>query len=157
MYCLLLGNLYGRGASDNKAPVLAWIHTVEVYKALNIVRQVEIKWNVIILQMQHVAIDFLSRVWRSNCVLQELPVNVKFIIEGMEETGSNGLDDMIVAQNDTFFSDVDYIIISDCVWLSKRPALTYGTRGNCYFFAQVLRLKHSDAFHVPSPAICRFL
>ncbi|XP_042597776.1 cytosolic non-specific dipeptidase [Cyprinus carpio] len=97
------GNLYGRGASDNKAPVLAWIHTVEVYKALNI----------------------------------DLPVNVKFIIEGMEETGSNGLDDMIVAQKDSFFSDVDYIIISDCVWLSKRPALTYGTRGNCYFFAEV--------------------
>ncbi|RXN05181.1 cytosolic non-specific dipeptidase-like protein [Labeo rohita] len=97
------GNLYGRGASDNKAPVLAWIHTVEVYKALNI----------------------------------DLPVNVKFIIEGMEETGSNGLDDMIVAQKDSFFSDVDYTIISDCVWLSKRPALTYGTRGNCYFFAEV--------------------
>uniref|UniRef100_A0A673KQE8 Beta-Ala-His dipeptidase-like n=1 Tax=Sinocyclocheilus rhinocerous TaxID=307959 RepID=A0A673KQE8_9TELE len=97
------GNLYGRGASDNKAPVLAWIHTVEVYKALNI----------------------------------DLPVNVKFIIEGMEETGSNGLDDMIVAQKDSFFSDVDYIIISDCVWLSRRPALTYGTRGNCYFFAEV--------------------
>lgn len=97
------GNLYGRGASDNKAPVLAWIHTVEVYKALNI----------------------------------ELPVNVKFIIEGMEETGSDGLDAMIVAQKDTFFSDVDYIIISDCGWLSRRPALTYGTRGNCYFLAEV--------------------
>ncbi|KAM9513209.1 cytosolic non-specific dipeptidase-like isoform 1-T8 [Salvelinus alpinus] len=97
------GHLYGRGASDNKAPVLAWIHTVEVYQALSI----------------------------------DLPVNVKFIIEGMEETGSNGLDAMIVAQKDTFFSDVDYIIISDCGWLSRRPALTYGTRGNCYFFAEV--------------------
>ncbi|KAG7239069.1 hypothetical protein INR49_030216, partial [Caranx melampygus] len=97
------GNLYGRGASDNKAPVLAWIHTVEAYQALNM----------------------------------ELPVNVKFVIEGMEETGSNGLDAMILAQRDTFFSDVDYIIISDCGWLSTRPALTYGTRGNCYFFAEV--------------------
>ncbi|KAF0022657.1 hypothetical protein F2P81_025049 [Scophthalmus maximus] len=97
------GNLYGRGASDNKAPVLAWIHAVEAYQALNM----------------------------------ELPVNVKFVIEGMEETGSNGLDAMIVAQRDTFFSDVDYIVISDCGWLSRRPALTYGTRGNCYFFAEV--------------------
>ncbi|XP_076135565.1 cytosolic non-specific dipeptidase [Alosa pseudoharengus] len=97
------GNLYGRGASDNKAPVLAWIHAVEAYQALNL----------------------------------DLPVNVKFIIEGMEETGSNGLDSMIVAKRDTFFSDVDYIIISDCGWLSRRPALTYGTRGNCYFFAEV--------------------
>lgn len=97
------GNLYGRGASDNKAPVLAWMHAVEAYQALNI----------------------------------ELPVNVKFLIEGMEETGSNGLDAMILAQRDTFFSNVDYIIISDCGWLSRRPALTYGTRGNCYFFAEV--------------------
>ncbi|XP_034730285.1 cytosolic non-specific dipeptidase [Etheostoma cragini] len=97
------GNLYGRGASDNKAPVLAWIHAVEAYQALNM----------------------------------ELPVNVKFLIEGMEETGSNGLDAMIMAQRDTFFSDVDYIIISDCGWLSRRPALTYGTRGNCYFYAEV--------------------
>lgn len=70
-------------------------------------------------------------------VHQELPVNVKFVIEGMEETGSNGLDAMILAQRDTFFSDVDYIIISDCGWLSRRPALTYGTRGNCYFYAEV--------------------
>ena len=69
---------------------------------------------------------------------QELPVNMKFVIEGMEETGSNGLDAMILAQRDTFFSDVDYIIISDCGWLSTRPALTYGTRGNCYFFAEVV-------------------
>ncbi|XP_077432736.1 cytosolic non-specific dipeptidase [Vanacampus margaritifer] len=99
----LNGNLYGRGASDNKAPVLAWIHAVEAYKSLNM----------------------------------ELPVNVKFIVEGMEETGSNGLDAMIQSHKDTFFSDVDYIIISDCGWLSRKPALTYGTRGNCYFFAEV--------------------
>ncbi|XP_027017134.2 beta-Ala-His dipeptidase isoform X3 [Tachysurus fulvidraco] len=97
------GNLYGRGASDNKAPVLAWIHAVEAYKALNM----------------------------------ELPVNVKFLIEGMEETGSDGLDVLVEAQRDEFFSDVDVIIISDCSWQSARPALTYGTRGNCYFFAQV--------------------
>lgn len=69
-------------------------------------------------------------------------MNVKFIIEGMEETGSNGLDAMIVAQRDTFFSDVDYIIISDCGWLSRRPGLTYGTRGNCYFYAEVVFLKY---------------
>lgn len=70
-------------------------------------------------------------------------MNVKFVIEGMEETGSNGLDTMILAQRDTFFSDVDYIIISDCGWLSRRPALTYGTRGNCYFFAEVVYQNHN--------------
>ncbi len=34
-----LGNLYGRGASDNKAPVLAWIHAVEAYQALKMVSE----------------------------------------------------------------------------------------------------------------------
>lgn len=38
MVILPSGNLYGRGASDNKAPVLAWIHAVEAYQALNMVR-----------------------------------------------------------------------------------------------------------------------
>lgn len=40
MLILPSGNLYGRGASDNKAPVLAWIHAVEAYQALNMVRGV---------------------------------------------------------------------------------------------------------------------
>uniref|UniRef100_A0A8C5MAR7 Carnosine dipeptidase 1 n=1 Tax=Leptobrachium leishanense TaxID=445787 RepID=A0A8C5MAR7_9ANUR len=96
------GNLYGRGATDNKGPVLAWIHAVETYKALK----------------------------------KDIPVNLKFIIEGVEETGSPGLEDLI-EKHIHFFSDVDYIVISDNVRLSKKPALTYGTRGNAYFFVEV--------------------
>lgn len=64
-------------------------------------------------------------------------MNVKFLIEGMEEIGSKGLDVLVEAQKDVFFSDVDYIVLSDCSWKSAHPALTYGTRGNCYFSAQV--------------------
>lgn len=33
-----LGNLYGRGATDNKGPVLAWLHAVESYQATEKVR-----------------------------------------------------------------------------------------------------------------------
>ncbi|KAG7469952.1 hypothetical protein MATL_G00134320 [Megalops atlanticus] len=97
------GNLYGRGATDNKGPVLAWLHAVEAYQATK----------------------------------QELPVNLKFIIEGMEETGSDGLEELTRQRNESFFSDVDYIVISDNVWVSRRPALTYGTRGSTYFFVEV--------------------
>lgn len=35
-HCVLsccLGNLYGRGATDNKGPVLAWLHAIETYQA----------------------------------------------------------------------------------------------------------------------------
>lgn len=38
----------------------------------------------------------------------------------MEESGSEGLDDLIFARKDTFFKDVDYICISDNYWLRKK-------------------------------------
>ncbi|XP_046304589.2 LOW QUALITY PROTEIN: beta-Ala-His dipeptidase [Marmota monax] len=64
---------------------------------------------------------------------QDLPVNFKFILEGMEEAGSVTLEELIKKEKDRFFSSVDYIVISDNLWLSQtKPALTYGTRGNSY-------------------------
>lgn len=69
---------------------------------------------------------------------QEVPVNIRFCLEGMEESGSEGLDELIFAQKDTFFKDVDYICISDNYWLGKKkPCITYGLRGICYFFIEV--------------------
>ncbi|XP_069885050.1 beta-Ala-His dipeptidase [Dipodomys merriami] len=98
------GKLYGRGTTDNKGPVLAWINAVSAFRALN----------------------------------QDLPVNVKFILEGMEEAGSVGLEELVRKEKDRFFSSVDYIVISDNLWISRRrPALTYGTRGNSYFTVEV--------------------
>ncbi|XP_069587068.1 beta-Ala-His dipeptidase-like isoform X4 [Ranitomeya imitator] len=108
------GNLYGRGATDNKGPVLAWIHAIDAYIATK----------------------------------KDIPVNLKFIIEGVEETGSPGLEELLKEHED-FFSDVDYVVISDNVWLSRKPALTYGTRGNAYFFIEVESGKkdlHSGTF-----------
>ncbi|XP_051879929.1 cytosolic non-specific dipeptidase-like [Pristis pectinata] len=97
------GKLYGRGASDDKGPVLAWLHAIEAVQALK----------------------------------QELPVNLKFIFEAMEESGSKGLEKILSEKNATYFSNVDYIVISDSGWLSSNPALTYGTRGLCYFLVEV--------------------
>ncbi|EFB24585.1 hypothetical protein PANDA_013727, partial [Ailuropoda melanoleuca] len=69
---------------------------------------------------------------------QEIPVNVRFCLEGMEESGSEGLDDLIFSRKDTFFKDVDYVCISDNYWLGKKkPCITYGLRGICYFFIEV--------------------
>nr|XP_021529208.1 beta-Ala-His dipeptidase isoform X2 [Aotus nancymaae] len=98
------GKLYGRGATDNKGPVLAWIHAVSAFRALE----------------------------------RDLPVNIKFIIEGMEEAGSVALEELMEKEKDRFFSGVDYIVISDNLWISQRkPAITYGTRGNSYFTVEV--------------------
>ncbi|NXD49883.1 CNDP1 dipeptidase, partial [Corvus moneduloides] len=101
---IFIRNLYGRGATDNKGPVLAWINAVETFRALKLA----------------------------------MPVNFKFVIEGMEEAGSLGLEKLLEEENQSFFSDVDYIVISDNLWLSnKKPALTYGSRGNACFFVEV--------------------
>ncbi|XP_061178072.1 cytosolic non-specific dipeptidase-like [Saccostrea echinata] len=98
------GKLYGRGSTDDKGPVLAWMNCIEA--------------------MQEIGM--------------EIPINLKFIFEGMEETGSEGLDDFVLSKKDIFLKDVDFVCISDNYWLGKKkPCLTYGLRGICYFFLEV--------------------
>ena len=71
------GKLYGRGAADNKSPLMAHLE----------------------------AYDFLMRTYG------QLPVNVKFIFEGCEESGSKGLPEFLEKNRDklqadlVFFSD----------------------------------------------------
>ncbi|XP_055374696.1 cytosolic non-specific dipeptidase [Condylostylus longicornis] len=98
------GKMYARGASDDKGPVLCWIHAIEAYQKLNI----------------------------------EIPVNIKFVFEGMEESGSEGLDELLFSRKDDFLKSVDYVCISDNYWLGKnKPCITYGLRGICYFYIEV--------------------
>ncbi|CAB4004499.1 cytosolic non-specific dipeptidase [Paramuricea clavata] len=67
-----------------------------------------------------------------------IPLNLKFVFEGMEESGSTGLDDLIESEKDGFFKSVDYITISDNYWLgTSKPCLTYGLRGVIYFHVTV--------------------
>ncbi|KAF1380931.1 hypothetical protein PFLUV_G00169190 [Perca fluviatilis] len=76
-------------------------------------------------------------------IQQELPINIKFCFEGMEESGSEGLDELVFSQKDSFLKDVDYICISDNYWLGKtKPCITYGLRGICYFFIEEKILMH---------------
>jgi len=99
------GKLYGRGSTDDKGPVLGWIHALQAYQSLGM----------------------------------EIPVNVKFCFEGMEESGSEGLDELLMSWKDTdFMKSVDYVCISDNYWLGKnKPCITYGLRGICYFYLEV--------------------
>ncbi|EIN06612.1 CNDP dipeptidase [Punctularia strigosozonata HHB-11173 SS5] len=83
-----------------------------------------------------------------------LPVNLRFCFEGMEESGSEGLDDAIEAEvkkgKDGWFHGVDCVCISDNYWLNDRtPCLTYGLRGLTYFKVTVTgpaRDLHSGVF-----------
>jgi len=70
----------------------------------------------------------------------KIPVNIKFILEGMEEYGSDGLFETIQTESkpNKFLSDVDFFCISDNYWLGKhKPCLTYGLRGLAYFQCSV--------------------
>ncbi len=56
----------------------------------------------------------------------------------MEESGSEGLDEIVLGRKDTFLKDVDFVCISDNYWLgTNKPCLTYGLRGLSYFCLEV--------------------
>ncbi|KAL1931058.1 hypothetical protein VTP01DRAFT_10195 [Rhizomucor pusillus] len=108
--------LIGRGATDDKGPILGWINVVDAHQKLGL----------------------------------ELPVNLKFCLEGMEESGSEGLEAVIYDQAKKYFADVDAVCISDNYWLgTTKPCLTYGLRGVSYFHLHIsgpARDLHSGVF-----------
>lgn len=110
------GKLYGRGASDDKGPVICWLNAIEAYQKTG----------------------------------QQVPVNIKFVFEAMEESGSEGLDELLEKEKNDFLANVDYVCISDNYWLGKeKPCITYGLRGICYFDVEIQCAKkdlHSGVF-----------
>lgn len=98
------GRMFGRGATDDKGPVLGWLNAIEAH--------------------QKAGIDF--------------PVNLLMCFEGMEEYGSEGLDELIEAEGKKFFADADAVCISDNYWLgTEKPCLTYGLRGCNYYSVEI--------------------
>ncbi len=93
----------------------------------------------------------------------ELPVQIKFLVEGEEECGSKGMYEFLDGKYDNGIAvkekiQADIAVISDmCQYGPEIPAITYGLRGICYF---ELRLTgpnqdlHSGAFggSVANPA-----
>lgn len=77
-----------------------------------------------------------------------LPLNVKFIIEGEEEIGSDHLGKFISQHKDLLKCDA--VLVSDTSLYDKGiPTLTYGLRGLTYFEVEVVgpnRDLHSGAF-----------
>jgi len=61
-----------------------------------------------------------------------LPVNLKFIIEGEEEVGSESLEEFIAGNADRLACDC--VVVSDGAQFARgQPAITYGLRGIAYF------------------------
>ena len=80
----------------------------------------------------------------------EIPINIKFVFEAMEESGSEGLDNILEKHKNSFLADVDFTCISDNYWLGKKkPCLTYGLRGVCYYCVEIMAPKqdlHSGVY-----------
>lgn len=65
-------------------------------------------------------------------VAEELPVQLKFLIEGEEEVGSPGLNEYLAKHSERLNADV--CVISDtCQFGRGQPAITYGLKGIAYF------------------------
>lgn len=66
----------------------------------------------------------------------ELPCNVKFLIEGEEEVGSDNLEDFVRANVDKLSADI--ILVSDTSMLANdTPSITVGLRGLSYVEVEV--------------------
>ena len=78
----------------------------------------------------------------------KLPINVKFIIEGEEESGGESLRAFIPANKELLTANV--AVVSDTGMPSpQQPAITYGLRGNCYVLMDITgpaRDLHSGSF-----------
>jgi len=62
----------------------------------------------------------------------KLPVNIKVILEGEEEVGSENLDAFVRLNKDALAADV--VVISDSPMFDRGvPSICYGLRGLCYF------------------------
>jgi acetylornithine deacetylase/succinyl-diaminopimelate desuccinylase-like protein len=86
-----------------------------------------------------------------------LPVNMKFLIEGEEEVGSENLDTFVRAHKDVLAADV--VVISDSPMFDRGvPSICYGLRGLAYFQIDLRGTKsdlHSGSFGgaVANPAM----
>jgi len=108
------GEIYARGAADDKGQVFMHLKAVEAY-----------------INKQG-----------------QLPVNIKFMLEGEEEVGSAHLDEFVRSHKKELAADV--VVISDSPMLERGiPSICYGLRGLVYFQLDLRGTKtdlHSGSF-----------
>ncbi len=125
------GNLFARGATDDKGQVLTHVLSVAAWAATG----------------------------------KPLPLQVKFLIEGEEEVGSEQFEHFLSQPGAADKLACDVIVISDSSQYAKgQPAITYGLRGIAYFELHFFGPKqdlHSGSFggavNNPAIALSKFL
>ena len=101
------GKLFGRGASDDKGPVSAWLWMIEAFAALQ--RPLPV----------HLRCVFEAMEESGSLGLPELVHSLA--------TPGGYLDPALI----------DSIVISDNYYIGTKPCVTHGLRGNVYFHASV--------------------
>ncbi len=105
------GNLYARGATDDKGQMLTHVKSVEAWMR----------------------------------TAGRLPVQLKFLIEGEEEVGSEGVEEFIAQEAARLACDV--VVISDSSQFGPgQPAITYGLKGIAYFELRLTGAEAGSAF-----------
>jgi succinyl-diaminopimelate desuccinylase len=123
------GNLYARGATDDKGQMLTHVKSAEA--------------------------------WMKTA--GKLPINLKFLIEGEEEVGSENIYAFLDEHQEKLACDV--VVISDSSQFRPgKPAITYGLKGLAYFELRLTGPKqdlHSGTFGGgvtnPANALCKML
>uniref|UniRef100_A0A8H7N0Z0 Peptidase M20 dimerisation domain-containing protein n=1 Tax=Bionectria ochroleuca TaxID=29856 RepID=A0A8H7N0Z0_BIOOC len=81
---------------------------------------------------------------------QEVPSNLVFCFEGMEESGSQGLADALKEESTGEFAKIDSVCITDTAWSTiDRPTLIRGLRGIMFYHINIDGAEsdaHSGAF-----------
>ena len=93
----------------------------------------------------------------------DLPINVKFIIEGEEEIGSPSLEKFLTENKDLL--SCDFAINPDTGMIgADTPTITYGLRGLAYFELRVTGPEHDlhsgifgGAVHNPAQVLCELI
>lgn len=87
----------------------------------------------------------------------DLPANLLFWFEGMEESGSTGLRSALEEEANRFAADADAVCITDTAWAANtRPNITQGLRGVLFYILTITgagRDAHSGVFggHISEP------
>src|ERR1051325_1576529 len=123
------GNLYARGATDDKGQMLTHVKSAQAWLAAE----------------------------------GRLPVQLKYVIEGEEEGGSENLTGFIAENRERL--SCDCVVISDTSQFAPgQPAITYGLRGIAYYELRLTGPKqdlHSGTFGGaganPANALCKML
>lgn len=87
----------------------------------------------------------------------EVPVNLRFWFEGMEESGSVGMRGALEDERTKFLADVDAVCVTDTIWAgNKQPSITQGLRGVLFYLLTITGAQqdvHSGMFggHISEP------